>query len=479
MQNLFLKEDAFMGKRMLLFFFFVCFIFSILVTGCPPPDPGPEPTPEPTDDPGTTPTLTPTPTSTPTSPLIIQKLIRTYNAGSDTLWFTSDDQITAIESCEDFDGYSYNKSKQFSHPGPDSDWTTFDDNNVIGYYWNRIEHGGHWCYNSGPNGIWFDWDDSFYEYNSYLADRTEQYGNPGGDNFWFTDDDILTSYEGFTANGDGVRIQQVYYDDPGTDQVWFTADDVIGLTYYGAYANFSGNTEPGLADNWTLGIFYNSPGPDSTWFTSDDVIDHICERDYDGIHDYSSDWDNWAQEIRYNGPGSDGIWLTEDDVIENYRVKEFIEGTSVPTPTSVPPDPPISLAEDSYEEDDDYTTANEILYETDATGTYDQFHSISPSEDEDWLYFSANNGDTYIIEMYPVQGGISFDSYLELYDTDGTTLLDEDDSGGTGSYSMITWTCPATGTYYIRTYDDDNYYEGHYMIYVVHLVSGIIHVEIQ
>ena len=42
------------------------------------------------------------------------------------------------------------------------------------------------------------------------------------------------------------------------------------------------------------------------------------------------------------------------------------------------------------------------------------------------------------------------DAYLRLYDTDGTTVLDEDDDGGPGFDSQINWNFAAAGTYYIE-----------------------------
>ena len=154
-------------------------------------------------------------------------------------------------------------------------------------------------------------------------------------------------------------------------------------------------------------------------------------------------------------------------------------GTLTPTPSSTPIPTQVPLEADSYEPDNDYGSANEILYETDATGLYDQFHTIYPAGDYDWLYFSAILDETYIIELYPLPGGEYFDSYLELYDTNGITQLETDDDGGTGPYSKLTWTCPATGTYYMRTSEFGDSDVGHYGIYVMHLVSGIIEIVVE
>jgi len=39
---------------------------------------------------------------------------------------------------------------------------------------------------------------------------------------------------------------------------------------------------------------------------------------------------------------------------------------------------------------------------------------------------------------------------LEIYDTDGVTMLATDDNSGGGNASLLTWQAPADGTYYVR-----------------------------
>ena len=42
------------------------------------------------------------------------------------------------------------------------------------------------------------------------------------------------------------------------------------------------------------------------------------------------------------------------------------------------------------------------------------------------------------------------DTYIELYDIDGVTLLASDNDFGDGLASKLTWEAPESGTYYIR-----------------------------
>jgi hypothetical protein len=58
--------------------------------------------------------------------------------------------------------------------------------------------------------------------------------------------------------------------------------------------------------------------------------------------------------------------------------------------------------------------------------------------------FVADAGDSLVVET--AVGSIG-DTVLELYDTDGTSLLASDDDGGDGLASRIVWTAPAAGRY--------------------------------
>lgn len=77
---------------------------------------------------------------------------------------------------------------------------------------------------------------------------------------------------------------------------------------------------------------------------------------------------------------------------------------------------------------------------------------IETGGDVDWFRFSAGAGTCTL------QTGGGEDTYLTLYGTDGTTVLDEDDDGGGNLLSLITWDIPAAGTYYasVRLYDNSD-----------------------
>ena len=65
--------------------------------------------------------------------------------------------------------------------------------------------------------------------------------------------------------------------------------------------------------------------------------------------------------------------------------------------------------------------------------------------------FAAQEGKTYTLSTSGLDA--SADTYLYLYDTNGTTLLaSNDDFGGTLA-SQIVWQAPADGTYYVLIND--------------------------
>ncbi len=67
--------------------------------------------------------------------------------------------------------------------------------------------------------------------------------------------------------------------------------------------------------------------------------------------------------------------------------------------------------------------------------------------DVDWFAFEAEADQAYTFGTTLL--GLS-DSVLRLYDTDGATLLEVDDDGGSGLASRITWTAPQDGTFYLE-----------------------------
>ncbi len=104
---------------------------------------------------------------------------------------------------------------------------------------------------------------------------------------------------------------------------------------------------------------------------------------------------------------------------------------------------------DALEDDDSMAAAHSLT-----PGSASSGHTSCPAGDEDWVQFSAQASQSYVIETSNL--GTSSDTLLTLYDTDGATVLDENDDYGYGLASHITWEAPQAGTYYIRAKQSDD-----------------------
>ncbi len=80
--------------------------------------------------------------------------------------------------------------------------------------------------------------------------------------------------------------------------------------------------------------------------------------------------------------------------------------------------------------------------------------NVFPSGDLDYFSFSGNAGDrVYAATMTSFSASGSVDSYLTLFGTDGTTVIEfdnDDGSFGTTSSSIAGATLPASGTYFLQ-----------------------------
>ncbi|HJZ47868.1 MAG TPA: fibronectin type III domain-containing protein, partial [Roseiflexaceae bacterium] len=103
---------------------------------------------------------------------------------------------------------------------------------------------------------------------------------------------------------------------------------------------------------------------------------------------------------------------------------------------------PRNPGDDFYEPDNSGDQASPfVLGET-------QQHAISVPSDQDWVVFRAAAGWTYRIETSDLASGV--DTYLELYDRDGTTLLAANDDTNGSLASLIVHSLHAAGFYYVK-----------------------------
>lgn len=98
---------------------------------------------------------------------------------------------------------------------------------------------------------------------------------------------------------------------------------------------------------------------------------------------------------------------------------------------------------DDLEEDDNVSQAKEIT-----VGGPLQTHNFCPASDEDWVKFSVEADQIYVLQTSNL--AFAADTELHLYDTDGTTLLAQNDDYGYVSASRLVWKPATTGVYYAR-----------------------------
>jgi hypothetical protein len=105
--------------------------------------------------------------------------------------------------------------------------------------------------------------------------------------------------------------------------------------------------------------------------------------------------------------------------------------TSTPSPTFNPnsPTPTPAPCLDAYESNGLPSSAKPILIGT------AQRHSICPAADADWVTFYALAGKVYTIRTSNLGPGL--DTFMYVFDTNGTTILAQNDDGGEGVASRI------------------------------------------
>ncbi|HBI14955.1 MAG TPA: hypothetical protein DDY20_05500 [Desulfobulbaceae bacterium] len=106
-----------------------------------------------------------------------------------------------------------------------------------------------------------------------------------------------------------------------------------------------------------------------------------------------------------------------------------------------------AFAQDAYEKDNTYLDAGVIVI-NDLTF---QKHDLHTADDQDWIMFFALESTNYQVEITNAGSGI--DPFIELYDTDGTSLLVSPiDVNGPGGDETLLWHCPQgkEGIYFAR-----------------------------
>ena len=196
-------------------------------------------------------------------------------------------------------------------------------------------------------------------------------------------------------------------------------------------------------------------------FYTDLYVDHLPT----GAGDYTGSLRFWV-----NDPIAAGATVTLTTVINdlsslNVMTAQSLAPGSESSATLYAQTDSAGAVSEPNESDNIYSTGTEICLATadayegdDAAGTASvislgqtQTHNFDRMGDQDWMGFAAQEGKTYTLSTSGLDA--SADTYLYLYDTNGTTLLaSNDDFGGTLA-SQIVWQAPADGTYYVLIND--------------------------
>jgi hypothetical protein len=129
-----------------------------------------------------------------------------------------------------------------------------------------------------------------------------------------------------------------------------------------------------------------------------------------------------------------------------YRVAFYAKSiygmTSVPVETSFyqtkAPDPFDALSDNTFEQ-------SQSIKVNDTEAQHHNFHNV---QDRDWVKFYAIAGKIYRI-FTNNNADINSDPVIELYDKDGTTIIDYSNDGVGMEQEVINWTCPEDGIYYV------------------------------
>ena len=92
--------------------------------------------------------------------------------------------------------------------------------------------------------------------------------------------------------------------------------------------------------------------------------------------------------------------------------------------------------------------------------------------DEDWASFEVQSGQRYLIEVFPQSDPTAV--ILRLFDSDGTTLIEEVQPDGYGQYTKLEWTSDRDGTVYLQMLHPNGQVIGSIVSYQVILREGYL-----
>ena len=164
--------------------------------------------------------------------------------------------------------------------------------------------------------------------------------------------------------------------------------------------------------------------------------------------------------ISLAGPDSNGIYQStytgftkQGTYIISYSAEDSSGIYSLPKTSLVRQNGgTFAVVPDQYEVDDTYAGAQVIVVNDPSP----QSHSFHSAGDEDWVKFYAVKNGWYTIKA--AQPTIISDPIIQIYGSNGTTLLKTRNNAGSGVEESLSWQCPATGMYYVRMTNSSSHY---------------------
>lgn len=206
------------------------------------------------------------------------------------------------------------------------------------------------------------------------------------------------------------------------------------FSYYSEGETRSRNVNPGdeVVVEANLTGQYVLQGGNLTFYLSNDGGDHWASVTPGTTHVFTTT----GSDLRWRAKmATNPYWRDDTPVLEQLR----IEYTT------------ISSEGDDYEPDDICDDASPLQVDGAVQG-----HTFHEPNDEDWAWFSAQEGTTYVLQT--ARPGANADTVLELHDVCNRAILT--DTNAFGQDARLTFTASNDGTYYARVTNQDGNVHG-------------------
>ncbi|MEW5807208.1 MAG: hypothetical protein AB1756_07690 [Acidobacteriota bacterium] len=308
--------------------------------------------------------------------------------------------------------------------------------------------------------------------NSYYSNNRAYIRNTGG----YDDTVILHEF------GHHVVTHYSKSDSPGGSHTFLDCKEDIRLAFSEGYASFyAGATRAYYAFNKS-NVYLRTdggPGPGHVvrWFDYETKNQVSCDGDDNEVRvanclwdiidgPTTPDFDTGTEESHDLLAAMDGdVWEVMTDYIPtaaNVSLEDFWDGWFSPSiANGFRPEMEqifsqflIEFFPDSAEENNSVSVAVRV----EADGSLNHFTFFSDPErdgigvaDDDYFYFQAFDNTVYKIETINLLSDAN--TIVEIYDTDGTTLLGANDNRSDGDESSyLAWTAPRTDLFYIKVF---------------------------